>query len=175
MDAISVLRIGFDGAHGILETTMQDVTPEQAHWAPPGVSNPLGANYAHTVLGEDMMIHGLLQGGAPLLATSWAGKIGVSEPPPAPDQGSWDKWARSVKVDLPAIREYAKAVYADTDQYLGSLGAAGLDKPLDLSMFHLGEQTVGFFLSGILLQHVNSHLGEISCLKGLQGARGYPF
>lgn len=26
-----------------------------------------------------------------------------------------------------------------------------------------------------IVQHINNHLGEISCLKGMQGAKGYPF
>jgi hypothetical protein len=175
MDTIALLRGAFQGAHGVLEATMNDVTPEHAHWTPPGVANPLGATYAHTVLGEDALLHGMVMGSAPLAATTWAGKTGLSELPPRPGTGDYGAWTRSVQIDLPALREFAKAVYAETDECLASLGQEGLEKPLDLSRFGLGQQTVGVFVSGLLLSHVNNHCGEISCLKGIQGAKGYPF
>ena len=175
MHQVEVLREQFKVAHGILEGTMQDVTAEQAQWSPPGIANPLGATYAHTVVGEDMILNGMVRGAAPLFATSWAGKIGVSEPPPTPDQGSWDQWARSVKVDLPALKQYAQAVYANTDEYFASLDGSALESEIDLSRFQLGKQTVGWFLGNIMLSHVHQHCGEVSCLKGLQSAKGYPF
>ena len=175
MDGIAMLREEFKHQHGILEGTMQDVTAEQAQWSPPGRANPLGASYAHTVLGEDVMVNGLVKGGAPMFVTSWAGKAGVSEPPPMPDQGDWDAWARKVNVDLGALRQYAQAVYQNTDEYLASLDGSGLDRDIDLSAFHLGKQTVGWFLSNMLVSHVAHHCGEIACLKGIQDAKGYPF
>jgi hypothetical protein len=175
MDPIAMLRGSFQGAHGVLESTMNDVTPEQAHWAPPGVANPLGATYAHTVLGEDSLLHGVVLGDAPLAATTWAGKTGLSELPPQRGTGDYSAWTRSVRIDLPALREFAKAVYAQTDEYFASLKPDDLDRPLDMSRFGLGQQTVGVFVSGLLLQHANNHCGEISCLKGIQGAKGYPF
>lgn len=174
MDSVSMLRQCYQGAHQWLEATMQGVTSDQAHWAPPGKANPLGATYAHVVLGEDMMIKGLLQGAGPLFATTWAGKLGLSEPPPPPEEQAWDKWGRQVKIDLPAVQQYAQAVYKASDEYLASLNGDALARPLDLSGFGLGQQTVGFFLGNILLSHVNNHCGEVSCLKGLQGAKGYP-
>ena len=175
MDAVASLREQFKHQHGILEGTMQDVTADQAQWSPPGRANPLGASYAHTVLGEDVMVNGLVKGGAPMFVTSWAGKAGVSEPPPMPDQGDWDAWARKVNVDLGALRQYAQAVYQNTDEYLASLDGSGLDRDIDLSAFHLGKQTVGWFLSNMLVPHVANHCGEIACLKGIQDAKGYPF
>jgi hypothetical protein len=59
-----------------------DVTPVEAHWSPPGKAHPLGANYAHVVIGEDGVVNGMLKGEAPLFAATWAGKTGVSELPP---------------------------------------------------------------------------------------------
>ena len=175
MDSVATLREQFKTAHGMLEGTMQDVTADQASWSPPGIANPLGATYAHTAIGEDLMVNGMLKGAAPFALSSWASKAGVSEPPPMPDQGDWDQWARKVKVDVGALRQYAQAVYQNTDQYLASLDDAALDKEIDLSAFHLGKQTVGWFLGNILLSHVHHHCGEISCLKGVQGTKGYPF
>jgi hypothetical protein len=169
------IQTEFQQSHSVLDMTMQDVTSEQAHWAPPGVTAPLGAQFAHAVTAEDMMLNGFVKGAPPLFATTFAGKTGMSEPPPAPDAGGWADWARSVKIDLPTLREYGKAVFASSEEFIGSLDEAGLNRELDLSSFQLGKQSVGWFLSNVLAWHVNAHCGEISCLKGLQGARGYPF
>ena len=176
MDARSLLREYVQEARGFFEGTIQDVTPEQAHWSPPGQANPVGANIAHVVFSEDMVINGLLQGGAPLAASSWAGKTGVSEPPPdGAASAVWGEWAHKVKVDLPALRQYAQAVHAATDKYLASLSDGALGRTLDLSAMGLGQQTVRWMLNAVLIGNVNMHCGEIACLKGLQGAKGYPF
>ncbi|HMA33584.1 MAG TPA: DinB family protein [Chloroflexia bacterium] len=177
MDAVTLLRQQLQTAHEFMEGTMADVTPEQAHWPPPGVANPLGATYLHAVAAEDGIIHGMLQHTAPLLATSWAGRTGASEPMPVPgpDWEQYGPWARRVRVDLAATRAYAQAVYAASDAYLASLTAEALDQPLDLSGVGMGTTDRGWVLSNLVVGHVHDLMGEISCLKGLQGARGYPF
>ena len=174
MDSISMLRQQFQNAHGLLEGTMQGVTPEHAQWSPPGTANPLGSTYAHIVLGEDRILNGMARGAQPLLETSWAGKLGLSEPPP-PRGGDVAEWSRRVKVDLPALQKYAQAVYANTDQYLASLKPEDLERQVDLSAFGMGQQPLALLVGSLLLSHINNHCGEIACLKGLQGGKGYPF
>ena len=95
---ISLLREQIQAAHQLLEGTVADVTSEEAHWLPAGKALPVGANYAHVVIGEDGVINGMLKGGAPLFAGVWAGKTGVSELPPMADPNSpgfpnWSEWA----------------------------------------------------------------------------------
>lgn len=157
-------------AHGFLETTMEDVTSEQAHWAPPGTANPLGATYVHAIASEDLAIHLALQGKEPLYSSTWTEKTGVSEIQPL----STAEWARRVKVDLPALRSYARAVHADTDAYLAQLSDEELARVVDLTSLGLGKLTVGYILNRFVLGHIDNMCGEISCLKGLQGKRGYP-
>ncbi len=165
------LREQFKGAHGFLEATLGDATPEQVHWAPPGKARPIAAHYAHVLVSEDNTVNGMLKGATPLAATALTGRTGVSELPP---QGfDWGEWAQRVQVDLPALRQYAQAVYANTYDYLSSLTDEDLERPLDLSALGVGQQTVGWMLA-VLLGNVDHHCGEISCLKGLQGAKGYP-
>jgi len=48
-----------------------------------------------------------------------------------------------------------------------------LNRVVDLQSIGLGQQPISSFLV-IMLANVNNHCGEISCLKGLQGLRGYP-
>jgi len=174
MDPVALVRQQYKQAHDWFEATTKDVTPEQAHWAPPGLANPLGATYVHVVGAEDFLLSDVARGAKPLAAGDFAGKTGVSEPPPGPGQGL-DEWARRVKIDLPELREYAQAVYKQTDDWLASLQGDDLDKQIDMSRFGMGQQAMGVLVGGIVLQHINNHCGEISCLKGLQGAKGYPF
>jgi hypothetical protein len=176
MDSIALLREQIREAHDWLEATMADVTPAQAGWVPPGTANPLGATYAHAITVEDMVVNGMLKGTAPLGSSTWSGKTGLDHPMPAPgpDFQHYPAWTRSVKVQLPALRQYAQAVYASTEQYLASLKPADLDRKLDLSGAGMGEQTLAWVLNRLILGHIDNMCGEVSVLKGVQGGKGYP-
>ncbi len=171
MNALSYLRTEIDWAHELLAMTMIDVTPEMAQVIPSGVANPLGAIYAHAILAEDGIINGLLKQSSPLFASSWVGKTGVA----APQMQLTLEWARSLKPDLQQLGEYAQAVYKATFDYLSTLSDGDLDRELDLSGVGLGQRTLGWALAALVVGHMSSMVGEISCLKGLQGAKGYPF
>jgi len=171
MNAMEVHREALVWAAQLLDMVTVDLTNEQAHALPTGIANPIGATYAHAVAGTDVAINSLLAGGAPLFATTWAGRTGISEPQWHQSQ----QWARTVQIDLPALREYAAAVFAGADAYIASLEAASLDRELDLTANGLGKQSVSWVLSALVTGHVNNMAGEISALKGTLGAQGYPF
>jgi hypothetical protein len=88
--------------------------------------------------------------------------------------GPWDDWARGVQIDLPTLRGYAQAVYANTDAYLANMTPEEWNRPLDLTAVGMGQSTVSELLTNILLDGA-AHCGEISAVKGLQGLQGYPF
>lgn len=67
-----------------------------------------------------------------------------------------------------------QAVYAAFDGQLATLNDDDLAAPVDMTPVGLGQQTVGSFLT-ILLIHAGAHTGEIAVTKGLQGLQGYPF
>jgi hypothetical protein len=169
--AITLFARLFQGAHGWVEGTVESLTPEQAAWVPPGLAHPAGAHYAHILASEDFLINGMIRGGAPLAMSTWQGRTGIGELPPP---GVWDEWARRVTVDLPATRQYAQAVYAATDAYLTGAADDDLARQVDLTALGPGIQTAEFVLNN-LLYNAAAHCGEIACLKGLQGAKGYPF
>jgi len=171
MDTIEFLREQLTQARGFLEGTLAEIDETRAHAPVPGALNPIGATYAHLVTGEDGFVNGLLRGQAPLFAASWAGKTGLSEPPP---EAGWHDWAGRVRVDLPALRAYAAAVGAATDAFVASLKPDDLDRPVDLSAFGFGQRTVGWILGAGVLGHVLSHWGEICALNGMHGGRGFP-
>ena len=179
MQATELLREQVQRAHRFVERIMATITPEQAHWAPPGAFvNSLGGNYAHLVLGEDLVINGPLKGGTPLFASSWAGKTGLSTLPPLPSPDtpglpSWQAWSTQVAIDLGTLRSYAQAIYAATDGYLAALSDEQLGQAVDLAWMDLGVRTVESILSSVIVGHAYSHAGEIACLNGLQGLQGY--
>ena len=74
-----------------------------------------------------------------------------------------------------AQRKYAQAVYAASDDFLASLRGKDLDRPVDLSALGLGKSTMLFVIHNGILGNGFTHCGEIACLKGLQGKKGYPF
>ena len=169
MNATAVLQQLYREAHSRLEQTLEGVSQEQAHWAPPGNTNPIGAGYVHVLVGEDLIINSILQNLPPILTTSWLGKAGFSEPPPAGPE--WAEWSRRVQMDLASTRAYAKDVYASAETYLASIDDAELDR--ERQFFRSGRQAASQIL-GDLVTHIHEHCGEIACLKGMQGARGYP-
>jgi hypothetical protein len=173
MDSVAFLREQILSTREFLEATMADVTTDQARWNAEGRALPIDAQYAHVVFSMDAGLHGLLQGAAPLAAASWAGRTGFASLPPFGPGNTWEQWAQG-PFDLAALREYARAVYAATDEYLSELTPDDLARDLDLSSMGLGMRTVGWMLTTGWLLNANMHCGEISCLKGLQGVRGYP-
>src|SRR5205823_2210564 len=108
---------------------------------------------------------------------TWAGRTGLSEPMPGPgpEWAGYAAWTRRVKIDLPALRQYAQAVAAETDAWLAALDDADLDRPMDLSGLGLGQHTLATAAALLIANHLGTETGEIAVLKGLQGARGYPF
>jgi DinB family protein len=177
--AVAFIREGAQLGHWYLDGTMADVTSEQAHYAPPGRANPIGATFAHLVCSEDLIVNGMLRQQAPLSASSHAGRTGLSEPMPMPGSPDWGEaygaWARRVRVDLATLKSYAEAVYGSTDAYLASLSDSDLDRELDLTAVGFGQQKLAWMLNLLVLNHIGTETGEISTLKGIQGAKGYPF
>lgn len=171
MDAIELFREEMQWAHEYLDLVTADVTPEQMRWCPPGIASPLGAILAHAYIVEDAIVNGMIKKGAPLFASTWGGKTGISDPQVHMSlEGS-----RELQVDLPALRKYGQAVLISVDDYLASMTDNDLNRPIDLSGSGLGQKPVSWVLNAMVVSHTNNMIGEISCLKGLQGAKGYPF
>ena len=88
------------------------------------------------------------------------------EPPPA------EIVMQDVQADLPDLHEYAGKVQSAAQDWLASLTPADLERKVETSY---GEFNLGQFLEAYVVWHINVHCGEISALKGCQGATGYPF
>jgi hypothetical protein len=107
---------------------------------------------------EDVSVHGVLAGQAPLALSTWAGRTGLSELPPIDRSVDWRPWAHRVRVDLARLRPYASAVYAATDDYLARLPDEALDP---------GNAAAPACLLSAILLTVATRRGEIACLRAL--------
>ncbi len=171
MDSIQLLREQAKTAFEWLNGTAADLTTEQAHWRPDGKAHPAGERYAHALSSTDAIVNNMLKGGAPMFASTWQGKSGFSEPVMFTSQ----EIAHRVKIDMPALQEYAKAVEKDVNDYLATLKPEDLDRVIDLTSVELGHQNVGWVISNLIIGHLHDIMGEISAVKGVQGLKGYPF
>ncbi|HEY8765874.1 MAG TPA: DinB family protein [Dehalococcoidia bacterium] len=162
---LGITRMIFDG-------TMADVTDSQCAKLPGGVAHPIGATFAHSVMSEDFVVNMMVKGGQPLMMGPFANKTGVSEPQPMPG-GDVFAWAQRVKVDLPALRQYAQAVHKATDEYVAGLSDEDLDRKIDF--VEMGPTPISSVLTMVAIVHPSNHIGEVSALKGMEGAKGYPF
>lgn len=171
MNAIALLREQLKSAHSLLVETLGDVTPEQARWTPPGTAHPIVAIFAHGIYAEDYAINELLRGERPFYASSFEGRTGIGDPSPLISA----EWARSLAFDREQALAYAAAVAAATDTYLATLSDDGLDSEIDLSASGWGKSLLYEMINGWVIAHLNNMTGEISCLKGLQGLKGYPY
>ena len=171
MDAVSLLSAQVKETHQVVAGTVADLTSDQAHWKPGGKALSAGPLLAHLIAAEDLFLN-MMTGRQPLAMGPMAGKTGASEPHP---MGSYEEWASRVTVDVPQVREYMAAVFKSTEDYVAGLKPEDLDKELDLSSAGMGKMSLGSFITMTSLIHPSNPIGEISCLKGLQGAKGYPF
>lgn len=169
MDRAEAIRISMNASHQWYQGTIADVTPEQANHLPPGVVHPIGELMLHILNSEDWGINELLGGGQMIWQRDgWEAKLGV----PAMIRQERDA-ARAVKLDPAALKPYADAVYAATEQNLAALSPEDLDQERDMGP--MGKQPVALLLSLIVIGNTFTHTGEISALKGIQGAKGYQF
>ncbi|HNS49757.1 MAG TPA: DinB family protein [Anaerolineae bacterium] len=173
MNTVELVQHSVRSAFEILEQVTDDLTPAQADWAPPGCANPIGAMYWHTISGADEVVYRWFEGGPCLHEREgWRARVlRVDVPEPQGSEG-WLEWMRAIRVDLPAMHDYARAVAADLDTWLASKAPEDLDRIVHTP---IGDFPVAVALDTFVIWHINAHCGEISALKGCQGAKGYPF
>ena len=157
--ASALLRWQFQRAHELLEAAIDRLAAEAVQQRPAGTAASAGTCYAQIVLCEDLSVNGVLAAGSPLALSTWAGRTGLSELPLFAAPTDWRAWARRVRLDLDAVRPYARAVYAATDTYLATLPDEALDP---------GRDELRPCLLSALLLTLAARRGEIACLRTLE-------
>lgn len=167
------LRDALHTAHWMLDGTMADVTDEIANRPVAGTANLIGASYMHVLLSEDHLINRpQVRDTRPLCSTTWSGRTGADklEPEKREDMA---EWFRTVRVDMAKAREYAKAVFAMSEAFVGGLTDEELEREGELGPF--GRSTLAGWIDIIITGHCQALMGEISAIKGTFGLKGYPF
>lgn len=137
---------------------------------PQATVTSIASIYAHAIFAEDFITQGMLQGKPPIYKTDgWEAKAGVPMPA-TPEMNA--EWAATVKMDVGAFCEYAKAVHAATNAYLDGVSDADLQAKVQTPA---GEQNKEWIVANLLGTHLAQHAGEIAALKGVQGLKGLPF
>jgi hypothetical protein len=173
MNTVELLQFSLGNAFGILGQVTADLTQTQADWQPPGVANPIGATYWHVLSSADSVVNRWCAATEPLSeAAGWREKVLTTSVPEPEHGGDWLAYMRAIRVDLPAAHEYAQAVHGAIQGWLGTLAPEDLERTMETP---IGEQVLGQLIETFVIWHINAHCGEISALKGCQGARGYPF
>ena len=173
MNQVEMIQYALGNAFAILNQVVSDLTKEQADWAPPGIANPIGATYWHTVSSTDEIVHAWLAGDAPLKQTAgWQEKVLTTSAPEPGEGGNYLAYMQAVRVDLAALHAYAEAVAGAVQAWLDSLTPEDLERKLETP---IGEHSVAQVLETFVIWHINAHCGEIAALKGCQGVKGYPF
>jgi hypothetical protein len=171
MNTAELLQYSLGNALGILGQVTVDLTQGQADWIPPGIANPIGGLYWHTLTSLDMVVHRWGMGKDPLFQTEgWNERVVVSA---APDERKdHPPEMRETRVDLAALREYEKVIVEAVQNWLVSLTPEDLERQVETP---IGELSLAQMIETFVIWHINAHCGEISAMKGCQGARGYPF
>lgn len=153
-----------------LNAIVGDITSEQAHWRPPGRANTIASTYTHIVYNQDEdMNRGYLD--RPMLSeTAWRGRTGL---PADWVNDAANAWKPEMSFEWTALRAYGAAVGAYVIEAVDALTEADLQRVARLttpghpiwSGLDVVRLTVG--------RHPAMHGGEIACLKGLQGVKGY--
>jgi hypothetical protein len=198
MNTVGLLHHSLGFAFELLEQLVSDLTQDQAEWQPPGKANPISALYWHIVAYVDQYGHEwcmapfmpitfeewfearcakqeLGMGQAPLRhSAGWQEKVVIALPPENPEDPYWDvrNMREGLRVNLPALHDYARATAQTLLNWVVSLTPEDLQRTIDTP---IGELNLGQILELFIIQHISSHIGEISALKGCQGLKGYPW
>ena len=168
-----LLRSQFKLAHQLLAGIMNDeVTDAVAASVPAGNVQPIGTIYAHLALAEDWFISARGYERPTLFETGgWAEKTGITAAMSPRMVPEWLEGATAL--NMAGVREYATAVFAQTDDALEFLGDAALAREVDAPLG--GMTTVEGLFASLGVYHLVEHSGEIAALKGIQELKGLPF
>lgn len=169
MRARNQIRASLAFAHASGDAIIADCD-ESALYAPPGGNaNTIGAIYLHAVFGEDFRFSQLVRAAPTVFATGgWANAVGIDLANPRLTAD----WAQ-IRFDRPAFRDYAQAVYAQTDATIAALSDEDLAR--EIRMGPVGNFTVASFTGDLLVFHFAAHMGEVAAIKGILGLKGLPF
>jgi hypothetical protein len=164
-----VLKASFDLAHMVFNAVVGDMDQKSASHRLPGEMVPsAAAMIAHSLYGEDMMLGQVSS--TPLLIES--GSFGARTGMLKTDPAMTPEWLQQDFL-IDGLRDYAGAVFARTSAFLEGASSADLDRKVASPLGT--EVNASDYLGSFAVVHIALHTGEVSTLKGAQGAKGLPF
>jgi hypothetical protein len=157
--------------HAGLDTSLAELTPAQLHTVPAGhpKANTIGWGIWHYVRTEDNIVRWVIQDRRPPVWTEdgYGQRLGL--PPAAQGTGMSTEEAQALRIkDVPLFQEYARKVWAGTEELFAAATPALLEKIVMVKP--LGEMSVIQCLGQVGLTHGMTHLGEIGLARTLIGA-----
>jgi len=157
MNTVELLQYALNTAFEVLSYVTHDLTQEQVDWQPPGIACNIGSILSHLDSYLDFFLQEVcIEKRFELLKS----------PPPV------EIVMKDVQVDLHDLHVRTKNITKLTKDWLSSLTPADLEVDFESA---IGTINVGQMIEAYIIWHINVHCGEISCLKGCQGAKGYPW
>ena len=157
MNKVELLQYSLDTAFDVLGMVTADLTQEQADWQPPGKASSIAANYSHILTYLDRFLEKIL--------IPCDDSLFHMERPP-------DTILQDVQVEVVDLHKHAGELKKAYHDWLSSLSPADLDIEMKTNV---GPLNVGQTVELFIVWHINVHCGEISAMKGCQGAKGYPW
>lgn len=154
--------------HDELRRDVVELTPEELWWqAAPGINTP-GFHLWHLVRDEDHVINvAVLRRTTVWEAGHWGRRLNLEVTGQGTGFSAGE--AAALRYELAAFREYAEAVWSASESALETADASVLD---GVVRWPDGELPMSTQLHSGMIGHAWLHLGEIRCLRGLQGWRG---
>lgn len=157
MNTVELLKFSMDSAFDVLGMVTADLTQDMIDWMPPGKTSSIAANYSHILVYSTNILENIL--------VPCDDKLFRSYPLP-------EIQLHNIQADLSELHKSAGEVKKAYDNWLSSLTPEDLETEMNTSV---GPLNIGQVVGLYVVWHINVHCGEISALKGCQGAKGYPW
>ena len=164
--AVGYIQQSLQFLHGSFHDARSGQSSEQLHFAPDGESHSVAWVLWHTARVEDLLVQGAFQGKRQIWAEG-GGAAQTGLPAKAFGTGQPTDEAKQLQIgDLDAFWQYADAVFAATDAFLGGLSDTDLEREVKV-----GErtETLGESITLHLVTHENGHRGEVNLIRGMHG------
>ncbi len=170
MDIGTLLKGQYEQSHRLIKGIIADVPPELMNSRQgTGTVGSIGSIYAHIVMAEDTIMSKVRGEASTYESGSWAERLGIE----MPGVSQTPDWAAAVTVGPADLDAYADTVFAKTEETVGRLSGADLERLVEGVMGQPVPALV--FVGQVGVIHVNEHAGEIAALKGIRGLKGLGF
>jgi len=173
MSTLAFILKNVEGLHRAWREALADLTPEQAHWQPPGLANSIAFTLWHFTRTEDNIVRFVLQRRPTIwMEGGWDRRFGLD--PKAQGTGFSHEEAAGIRLSpWEEFRTYTEQVFGEVEAYIPTLREEDLSRTLTVRP--LGERSVQDLLGTVILTHGYTHLGEVWALRGLMGLKGSSF